>query len=262
VRRTIPESPRWLADHGNFREAEIVTESIEANVERYLKRRGQVLPSPVTAEVKIGPKRCSTTLMELWSKTYRRRTTMVWLLWFFALLGYYGLTTWLSALLQRSGYPVITSVWYTILISLAGIPGFLTASALIDIVGRRPVCIGTLSGGAIAAYLYGTATSQSQLISFGLAMQFCLFGMWSVIYAYTPELYPTHARATGAGMASAVGRLGSLIGPYAVGVILPRVGQSGVFALGATSFLLAALAVLVFGEETKERVLEDLAPTG
>ena len=54
---------------------------------------------------------------------------------------------------------------------------------------------------------------MTQLIAFGLGMQFFLFGMWSALYAYTPELYPTRARATGAGCASAIGRVGALIGP-------------------------------------------------
>ena len=40
---------------------------------------------------------------ELWSAEYKRRTLMLWGLWFFALLGYYGLTTWLGALLQQAG---------------------------------------------------------------------------------------------------------------------------------------------------------------
>jgi prepilin signal peptidase PulO-like enzyme (type II secretory pathway) len=78
----------------------------------------------------------------------------------------------------------------------------------------------------------------------------------SVLYAYTPEIYPTCARATGAGCASAVGRLGALIGPHTVGIILPRVGQTGVFALGAGSFVLAAVAIAVLGIETKGKTLE------
>ena len=68
-------------------------------------------------------------------------------------------------------------------------------------------------GSAVCAYLYGHAGSLTQLIAFGLGMQFFLFGMWSALYAYTPELYPTRARATGAGCASAIGRVGALIGP-------------------------------------------------
>jgi len=94
---------------------------------------------------------------------------------------------------------------------------------------------------------------------FGLCLQFCQFGMWSVLYAYTPELYPTRIRATGAGCASAVGRLGSLVGPYVIGIVLPVAGQNGVFTLGAGAFVLAAAVVLFLGEETRGRVLEDIA---
>jgi putative MFS transporter len=66
-------------------------------------------------------------------------------------------------------------------------------------------------------------------------------------------------RATGTGFASAVGRIGSLIGPSVIGFILPTAGQSGVFALGAGAFTLAALVVLVLGEETKGRTLESIS---
>jgi putative MFS transporter len=90
-------------------------------------------------------------------------------------------------------------------------------------------------------------------------MQFFFFGMWSVLYAYTPELYPTRIRATGAGFASSIGRLGSLLGPSIVGVVLPYTGQAGVFTLGAVSFVIAAVVVLILGVETKGRALEVLS---
>jgi putative MFS transporter len=90
-------------------------------------------------------------------------------------------------------------------------------------------------------------------------MQFFLFGMWAALYTYTPELYGTGARATGSGFASAIGRVGSLIGPYAVGVVLPIFGQGGVFTLGALSFGVAAVAVWTLGIETKGLTLETLA---
>jgi MFS transporter, putative metabolite:H+ symporter len=90
-------------------------------------------------------------------------------------------------------------------------------------------------------------------------MQFFLFGMWSALYAYTPELYPTRSRATSAGCASAIGRVGALIGPYAVGVVLPYLGQPGVFALGAGSFVVSAAAVWILGSETRGLTLEEIA---
>ncbi|MFZ1086104.1 MAG: MFS transporter [Terracidiphilus sp.] len=262
VRRTIPELPRWLVDHGDYLEAEETMLDIERKVEGYLVAKGKKLPPPERTEAKKGDPRARWTVGDLWTKRYRRSTIMLWSLWFFALLGYYGLTTWLSALLQQSGYSVTRSVEYTLLISLAGIPGFIIASWLIELVGRRTLCVVTLLGGAGSAYLYGTASDLHHLIGFGLIMQFFLFAMWSVLYAYTAELYPTHARATGAGFASASGRLGSLIAPVVVGLILPHVGQSGVFALGAASFVLAAIAVLIFGLEPKGKTVEEIAPTG
>ena len=93
----------------------------------------------------------------------------------------------------------------------------------------------------------------------GFAMQFFLFGMWSCLYAYTPELYPTRARATGAGFASACGRVGAIVGPIVVGALVEDIGQPAVFALGAGSFVVAAALVLALGVETRGRTLEAIS---
>ncbi len=254
VRRYVPESPRWLASRGDIAGADKVMSDIEAKISQRLDGAALPAPSPQFVEA-----RNTRGLSTLFAAGYAQRTLMLWSLWFFALLGFYGLTTWLGALLQAKGFPVTKSVSYTIVISLAGIPGFLTAAWLIESLGRKPTLIGALLGAAIACYFYGAAADQVQLIIAGLCMQFCAFGMWSALYAYTPELYPTHVRATGTGFASAVGRIGSLIDPSLIGFILPAAGQSGVFALGAGAFGLAALAVLLLGEETKGRTLESIS---
>lgn len=256
IRFLVPESPRWLADHGHQAEADRVMSEIEAKVSARLDGRPLPEPEPLPARARKDRK---FSFLEIWTPDYAPRTVMIWLTWFFALLGFYGLTTWLGALLQDAGYSVSKSVTYTIWISLAGIPGFIASAILVEAWGRKPTCILMLLGSAAAAYLYGHSPSFAWLIVFGLMMQFFLFGMWSVLYAYTPELYPTRARATGAGCASAVGRLGSLLGPYLIGVILPSLGQGGVFALGAGSFVIAAAVVFVLGIETKGKALEVLS---
>ncbi|CAN7728888.1 MFS transporter [Cupriavidus necator] len=260
VRRLVPESPRWLEHAGRHAEADAVMRDIEARVMR--SAGVATLPRP-SQQLMAAPVRGRGALREIWSGAYRRRTTMVWLLWFFALLGFYGLTSWLGALLQQAGFAVTQSVYYTVLISLGGIPGFLCAAWLVERWGRKPTCIASLLGGGTMAYLYGQSAmhggSVTLLVGTGLAMQFFLFGMWAVLYTYTPEQYGTGARATGSGFASAIGRIGSLIGPYVVGVVLPVFGQGGVFTLGAISFAVAALAVWVLGIETRGVALEALA---
>ena len=260
VRRIVPESPRWLEHRGRPADADTVLAQIEAKVMRATGRT--TLPAPSMLE-EPAIVRSRGAFREIWSGVYRSRTIMVWLLWFFALLGFYGLTSWLGALMQQAGVAVTKSVLYTMLISLGGVPGFLCAAWLVERWGRKPVCVTSLVGGGVMAFVYGQtalhANNVGLLISTGLVMQFFLFAMWAALYTYTPELYGTGARATGSGFASAIGRIGSLIGPYAVGVVLPIFGQGGVFTLGALSFAVAALAVWVMGIETRGLALESLA---
>lgn len=261
VRSVVPESPRWLAETGKIEKAREIIGKIEQEVMRRLgtdrldEPGSEIVLDKVedaAKEVKAHP------FKQLFKDEYRKRTVMVWCLWFLALFGYYGITTWLGALLEEKGFSMARSNHYIILISLAGIPGFLTSAWLVEKLGRKPVMVATLIGSAGAAYFYGTASSALLIVACGLVMQFFMFGMWSVLYAYTPELYPTHARATGAGFASSVGRLGALLGPLAVGHILPLAGQTGVFAISASAFLVAAMSVAILGKETKGIVLENI----
>jgi putative MFS transporter len=262
IRFFIPESPRWLEQAGHHDAANKVLLGIEARVRTSLKRSD--LPEPIRLpRIAIHPLTFFSAFRELWSPLYRQRTMMIWSVWFFALLGFYGLTSWLSALLQQSGFAVTQSVYYTVLISLGGIPGFLMAAWLVERWGRKPVCIVTMLGGGIMAFFYGQSAvfggNVSLLVGSGLLMQFFLFGMWAVLYTYTPELYPTSARATGSGFASAIGRIGSLLGPVVTGLVFPVTGQGGVFALGAMCFAIAAAVVWLFGMETQGKTLEELS---
>jgi putative MFS transporter len=261
VRRYVPESPRWLEDAGKHAEADRVMSHIEDKVRKAQGHNRLPEPETILKPETVHVRRSS--FRELWGGGYTGRTLMLWALWFFALLGYYGITTWIGALLQQAGYPVTKSVFYTVLISLAGIPGFIASAYLLELWGRKPTLILMLLGSAVSAFFYGSTAanvgSPVQLIVFGLCMQFFMFGMWSVLYAYTPELYPTRARATGSGFASSVGRLGSLLGPMIIGVVLPTAGQVGVFSLGAASFVVAALVVYLFGIETKGKSLEEIS---
>jgi putative MFS transporter len=125
IRRYAPESPRWLAERGRSVDAEKVMGEIETKVKRRLG--GAELPSPRTTPIlplAIGAKN-SFPLFELWSSDLARRTLMIW----------------------------TKSVTYTLLISLAGLPGFTTAAWLVEAWGRKRTCVLMLLGSAVCAYL-------------------------------------------------------------------------------------------------------------
>lgn len=85
-------------------------------------------------------------------------------------------------------------------------------------------------------------------------------GAWGVLYTYTPELYPVRFRAAGSGWAAAAGRLGGIAAPSAVALLLQR--QSGfdaIFAMFAGVMAAVVVLILVLGEETRGRTLEDIS---
>ena len=254
VRRSLLESPRWLADHGRYAEADAVMAEIEAGVEAAAGKK-LAPPKPFLAETMLETR---NPLAVLFSRYYLRANVMAFSVWFFALLGFYGLTSWLAIILGQHGFSVVKSILFITTITLGGIPGFYTAALLLERIGRKPTTALFLSISALMAYLYGHSPTGTMLFISGFIMQFFMFGMWSCLYAYTPELYPTRARSTGAGMASAFGRVGAITGPIVVGYIIGTVGDAGVFTLGAASFVAAALIVLILGVETRGRTLEEI----
>ena len=82
------------------------------------------------------------------------------------------------------------------------------------------------------------------------------------MYAYTPEVYPTAARASGAGWAAAFGRIGAFIAPFIVPFVYNYFGtEKGyvyVFIMLTAVFAFVALVVVVFGKETMGVSLEEV----
>lgn len=255
VRRNLPESPRWLTSQGRFDDARATLEHVEARTELAL---GRPLPAAVVTPVAEASDR-TAGWRTLFSPVYRTRTLASWAMWFCLLGGYYGLTTWIGKLLADSGFDVVKTVGYIILMALWGIPGFLTAAYLIEIIGRKMCLIGFALCSAVAAFVYGSSSGLTELIVSGSFLQFFFFGMFSSIFAYTPELFPTRARAIGMGSSTAAGRLGSIFGPVVAPMIIASSGPTVVFAASAALFVTGSLIAILFLPETRQTVLEDIS---
>ena len=249
LRRAIPESPRYLAARGELNEADAVVRGVErAGGAPLITVSRPVAPAP-------GPR---VTLPDLWGRALARRTVMLWILWFGIVFTYYGVFLWAPTLLTARGMTVQSSNQFIFLSYFAQIPGYFSAAWLVDRWGRKPTMVAYLLGTALSALMFGNAGTDLAAFVWIALMSFFNLGAWGVLYTYTPELYPTAIRASGAGGAAAVGRIGGIIGPYLTPVLVPIWGQAGVLALFTAVLVLIALNVLVLGEETTGRSLEEL----
>jgi putative MFS transporter len=253
LRTALPESPRFLAEHGRAAEADAVVRRVE-------REGGGAL---ITVAKPAAPERstgASARLSGLFGPRYVRRTVMLWILWFGITFTYYGIFTFLPTLLFGRGLSVVRSNEYFFISSLAQIPGYFSAAWLVERVGRRPTLVAYLVGSAISAVLFGNAGSGTDAVGYAALLSFFNLGAWGVVYTLSPELYPTALRATGAGAAAAVGRIGGIIGPFLTATLVGSAGQPAVFALFTALLVVTAVAVALLGEETKGRSLEEIAP--
>ena len=199
----------------------------------------------------------STNIREVWSKTYRRPTMMLWIVWFTVVFSYYGMFLWLPSVMVMKGFPLIQSFQYVLIMTLAQLPGYFSAAWLIERAGRKFVLVTYLIGTAASALAFGNADTVTTLLVSGAFLSFFNLGAWGALYAYSPEQYPTVIRATGTGMAASFGRIGGILGPILVGSMLTAgFGINIVFAIFCGSILIGALAVAFLGTETKQMELE------
>ena len=236
VRWGLPESARWLARRGRSAEADAVVRSFE-------EAAGVATPTDVARDAGTAPAAAQSArerLAALWSAEFRVRTACLWLVWFCVNFSYYGAFIWIPSILVSQGYDLVRSFGFTLIITLAQLPGYAAAAWLIEVWGRRLTLSVFLAGSAISAILFGTAAAEPTVIATGMALSFFNLGAWGALYAVTPEMYPTSLRATGSGWAAGVGRIASIVAPLTVPLLLVAGGAPLLFVVFAAFFAIAA----------------------
>lgn len=252
IRLHMPESIRYLISKGRVEEARNIILTLEKKLGVASKPFDKEFVDEATPIFKLN-------VLTLWKPSFRVRTLMLWLAWFGIVFSYYGIFMWLPSIVFSQGFEVVKTFEYVLIMTLAQLPGYFAAAWLVDIIGRRYTLSSFLLMSGVCAYFFGNAGTASELLMWGAAMSFFNLGAWGVIYTYTPELYPTAIRALGSGWAAGFGRIGGMIAPMLVGVLLVHgAAMNLIFAMFASVFVVISIIVLSLGVESKRKSLEEI----
>ena len=255
IRLHMPESVRYLISKNKIEEAKEIILDLEKKLHVISKPFEKSLTAAEmgsTNEKTPGP-------LSLFSSSYMKRTIMLWLAWFGIVYSYYGIFMWLPSIVFQQGFAVVKTFEYVLIMTIAQLPGYYCAAWLVDVIGRKYTLSIFLLMSGVASYFFGNAASPETLLLWGATMSFFNLGAWGVIYTYTPELYPTSIRALGSGWAAGFGRIGGMIAPALVGIMLAnQLGIGNVFLMFAGVLIVVSLVVLTMGVETRQRQLEDI----
>lgn len=250
IRLRTPESVRFQELKGRFGEAETTVREFEESAGEDYTYRGDTIDSVADFVSHEEARPTETKDLTIFSPSMRKRTIALWIIWFMINFSYYGAFTWIPSLLTAQGFDLVKSFEFTLIITLAQIPGYAAAAWLIEVIGRRRTLALFLAGSAVAAILYGQASEPWQIISAGMMLSFFNLGAWGALYAIGPELYPTNVRGTGTGAAAGFGRIASIITPLLTPVFVNIGGNALAFAVFSIAFAIAALAAFALPEQT------------
>jgi MFS transporter, putative metabolite:H+ symporter len=256
--RTAPESPRWLAINGRAAEADRIVARIEESVPRadYARLGALDLVETKAAEQK-------ESFRALFKRGFAARTLVVWIMACCASLTTYGILVWLPSLYKTVYHlPLNVALRYGMISMIATLMGTIVGIFVIDYLGRKKTFAIAFLGAAVPMlYLAfsGTHVPAEQVSVLACISVAMIAIVQCGVYVYAPEVYPTRIRASGAGAASAITRVASVVGPMIIGALLTYLNVEAVFGYFALVSLLGSIVIGAFGLETGGRTLDEIS---
>lgn len=249
LRKSLPESPRWLETRGRTEAAEALLQAIE-------KEAATAGPLPPPRPPTAMP---TFSLGSLVSKSLLPSMVVGSVVLIVINTLIFGFVQWLPTFFVQQGLSITKSFAYTLVIILGAPIGCAIGAFTCDYFGRKP----SLIGAAIATIVFGAAYPfmhvPAALLSVGFLLIVAIYVQVAILFGvYTPELFPTEVRLRANGICNTLGRAATIASPFIVLALFRSHGVTGVLALMIGLLIINIIVIAIWGIEPANRRLEDL----
>ncbi|RFU65288.1 MFS transporter [Peribacillus glennii] len=210
ILKAIPESVSFLLDKGKDQEIKKILTKMDPSLQigentRFARRQSIEPGSP---------------LVKLFEKKRALSTIMFWISCFSCFLLIYAMNTWLPKLMLQAGYSLGSSLIFVAMMNVGAIVGTIAFSRLTDKWGFKKVMIPLYICGAIALSAIGL--TNNTLVAYLLigVIGAASVGVQNISNAFVSQYYPPSMQSTGIGATMAFGRVGGIVAPTFVGILL------------------------------------------
>jgi putative MFS transporter len=251
--RFVPESPRWLILHGKTERAEIVVDRMENRASRIT---GQAIPPAPAVPPEIHLRAFPTVDLV---RHYLGRLVLVLAFWFFFYMMIYAYLAFEPTLLVKMGLSLPSGQLVSGVSLLGYIVGGVSAVLWIERFDRRYTVAGGLAVMVIGFIVIATGRGVLPVIVGGWLVSVANYAMLSPAYAYTAEVFPTRARASGMSIGDGIGHLGGAVQPFIIIALLAVGARYGFWFMAASAAVALSLMLVAGVRSTRGAPLTSLA---
>ncbi len=184
-------------------------------------------------------------------------TPLVWLLFALNLMGYFFLISWTPILMTATKLPPATAALSGALLQVGGTVGAIGLCWWLQ--RHRFFALAVMFAVAVpvvAVIGYAGMTTTAALLTATFFAGFLVLGIQTGLNGVGALIYPTSLRANGSGWQLGIGRIGSIVGPLAGGLLIGWPVQH-LYLWGAVPFLLAAVICFIVHQLNTARLAKN-----